>query len=310
MIDKENIKKDLESRQYTQGKIAKRNSCGISTVRRVAKRFDLLPGQGIKNYWQFTKVTKELCYLIGAYLTDGYVKKEYKTENIRQFGLNCVDEDFANHVELCINEIGLKTSRSISNNSHRLGRKPQFVVSCYSSMFAQWLYDITENKSKIPDFIFNATQECLLEFVAACIDGDGSVDKSGSIRVANTSNWINDFPQLLDAINIRNRKRLKAILESGKKLYSVSIRRQDFRALDGECKIQRKQNRILNGKEQRTWRRPKRYKYTCPICNEKVMSRKNAQSCQKCYLKSEALKNRLRNQASKAGIAGCKARWG
>ena len=310
MIDKNGIIQDLKSRKYTQGQIAQRHGCSISTVFLVAKKHNLSPGQGVRNYWEFTEVTHKLSYLVGVYLTDGCITRGYESRKITAFRLQCADEDFAQYTQECISSIGLKFG--IGNYpSNGMGNKIRIVTSCYSSMFAQWLYDITDNKQKIPNLIFDSGEKCILEFIAACIDGDGGVEKDGSITVYNTSAWIFQFADLIRSIGIKTTgTKKKQSLESGKTLYKVSVRRSDFRELGGECKIKRKQDRILYGKDKRTWRRPKRYKYICPTCDEKVMSRKDAKQCQQCHFNSDELKERLRNQASKAGIAGCKARWG
>lgn len=318
MIDKSKVIKDLESRKYTQGQIAQRCNCSISTVARVAKKHDLSPGQGVRNYWEFMDVTPELCYLVGVYLTDGCVTKGYVSGKICSFALQCTDKDFAQYTQECIESVGLKFSVNTYQPKERIlnGRKVtptkmRIDTRCYSSLFAQWLYKVTDNKQKIPSLIFDSSEKCMLEFIAACIDGDGSVGKAGSIVLSNTYKWILQLEKLLGVANIKTRGlRISSVLESGKTMYRIGINRADFRKLGGECKIKRKQDRILYGKEERTWRRPRRYKYICPTCKEKVMSRKDAKQCQRCHFDSDELKERLRSQASKAGIAGCKARWG
>lgn len=310
MIDKQNIIKDIESRKYTHGVIATRNNCSIATVRRAAISIDKLPGQGIRNYWEFTKMTKELAYIIGTYLTDGYVRRR-DNRIISGIGLSCVDIEFADHFEYCINSIGLKSKRGTIEKFQSLGHQMQHVVFCYSSMFARWIYDVTKAKSRVPDCIFNASKECIVEFVAAIIDGDGSVGKDGSITVSNTQKFIIGFEDLIKSIGIRTfGVRIDSILDSGKIFYRIGVRRADFINVNGKCKISRKQDRIENAKDERTLRRPRRYKYVCPVCGITKMANKNANMCRDCYKNSDELKERLRNQASKAGIAGNKARWG
>lgn len=310
MIEKKNIILDIESRKYTQGEIATRNNCSITTVRRVAKAIDKLPGQGVKNYWEFIEMSNELAYIIGTYLTDGFVQIDCKSNSIRQIGLNCTDIEFADYFEHCINVIGLKTARGTKppkSEKHQL----QHTVYCYSSMFSKWIYNVTQAKNIIPDCIFNASKKHILEFIAALIDGDGTVGKDGSITISNTQKFILQLEELLNRVGIRtNGVRLESVLDSGKEFYRIGVRREDFRKLGGKCKIPRKQHNIENGKEERTWRRPKRYKYICPICGIEKMSRKDAQMCGDCYHKSDKFKEQLRSQASKAGIAGNKSRWG
>jgi len=310
MVDKEKITQDIKSRKYTQGEIASRNNCSITTVTRIAKSENISPGQGVKNYWEFTEMSKELAYIIGTYLTDGFVQRQYKKTNIRQIGLNCVDIEFADYFEYCINSIGLKCTRGTKppkSEKHKL----QYTVSCYSSMFSQWIYDVTQGKDIIPDVIFNSSKECIMEFLAAIIDGDGNVGKDGSITLSNTQKFILQLEDLLKIVEIRtNGARMNEILESGKEFYRIGIRREDFRNNGGFCKIPRKQHNVENGKEERTWRRPKRYTYVCPVCGKQIMKRKNAKMCGKCYHNSEELKERMKNQASKAGIAANKVRWG
>lgn len=298
------MKNLLESRNYTQQEIAKMLGCSDRTVQRYAKKSGLGIGQGRRHYWQFSENSVYLSYLLGIILTDGTV-----TKNKNQVSIYSTTPEIINHSDLCFDKINLKsTTKEIKHDEGHLGKKQSYRVSCYSSMFATWLSNVTSCKDIIPDFLFTSNPDCQLAFLAGIIDGDGRVDNSGSILVRATSEWLKQIPDILQPLGIRTGGyKTVSILDSGKTYRRVSIRRSDYRSIGGTCYHPIKKYRILHAKENRK-RTPKRIKYPCPTCNG-LMTNKNAISCRACYLKSERFHNHLKSIAKKGNIAANKSRW-
>lgn len=294
MIDKEEIRNLILTRRYTHSEIADMCQCSRATVQRFSRKEGIGTGQGVKNFWEFRQSSESLCFIIGAYLTDGYVSYHYKTKTPSTFGVAGIDLDFLDYVRDCLLDNGLKSSVSEVDVSRRLGNAPQRKVSAYSTMFATWLTDVCNKKSSIPDFIFDAPISHQVAFVSAAIDGDGSVSSDGTIKIRGIDHWLYDLVSLLGVMGIRTSGcQTETVLESGKPYFRVGIRREDFRALNPVCSIPRKQNRILYGVETRK-RTPKRHKYRCGTCGKMNVSRLDAIQCISCYTSSEDLHDRLR----------------
>lgn len=313
MVNHKQLLEDIQSRKYSQDEIAKRNNCSRSTVVRVIRTNHLGIGQGrrIFNVWRFSETSESLCYLMGIYITDGWIARNYNTRQVNQFSISSTTPEIIEHSKGCILAIGIQwRERKILPSGIHKGKKTQHAITTYSADFASWLYTICEDKSKIPGPVFNAPTPDKLAFLAGIIDGDGHVAKDGSIRIRGTDNWLSELPRLLETLNIRtsgfNRV---SILPTGKSYYGVSINRADFRALGGWCIVPSKMDRILNAKETRTERRPKRYKYPCVTCGEMKAARENHQ-CRNCYMASEKFHQHLIDIAPKGGKSGNAKRWG
>lgn len=308
MVNKESITQDLIARKLTQGEIARKNNCSITTVQRLAREEGLGLGRGRKNYWEFTQSSEALAYIIGAYLTDGFVRRSYRTKEPTQFSVSVTSYEFVAQVERCLDQCGLKPKRQ--QDIVRDDRLPRFTISTYCSMFATWIHNQCRGKAQIPDYLFSVPFTHQLAFLAGIIDGDGHVTKDGSIKIRGIDDWIKMLPTLLEHMQIRSSGlKVSELLKSGKAYFRVSIRRSDFRDKNGWCAIPEKQYRIVHAVETRTDRHPKRQTYVCPICGQNKMTIENAESCRECYLSSERLHQHLVNIAPKGGKAGNEARW-
>lgn len=252
MIDKTLILQDLRDRKLTQGQIAQKYGCGRATIVRLVKKHGLQIGRGISNYWTFTASSEALAYVIGAYITDGMIGRDHRTNKPKQLVLNSSTEEFTQHIHDCLTKLDMSPRLGIHHSPTRKGRSDLFSVAGYSSMFATWLLETCQGKSKIPTFLLHAPLSHQLAFLAGAIDGDGHVTKHGSIRIRGVDEWLKELPTLLAIMGIRTSGyKTEAILQSGKSYYRVSIKRADFRALGGWCIINAKRDRILNAKDTR-----------------------------------------------------------
>lgn len=126
-----------------------------------------------------------IAYLLGIYLTDGYVTKE----SVR---LRVIDKDIAeNFAEVGYKLFGkmpiIKKYPNKSKNGYK--SKPFYEVHIYSVQLGRWLINITDAKKKIPEFVYNMPIEWKREFLAGILDGDGWCSVSEKRRKNNpTSN--------------------------------------------------------------------------------------------------------------------------
>ena len=177
-INHTKLKKLLALKKYTYQEIADIVSCNITTVDRMAKKYNLQKGQGVKNYWEFSENSVFLSYLLGIVLTDGSIGKGYKNNKPNLVSVFLTTPEIINHSSFCFGKIGLKTTvKKINHGEGHLGKKEAYRLSNYSSMFALWLSNITCCKSIIPDFTFTSNAGCQLAFLAGIIDGDGMVSR-------------------------------------------------------------------------------------------------------------------------------------
>lgn len=310
MINKLAILAELEKRQFTQGEIAVRYGCSVATVGRIAHTYQLGIGRGIKNHWQFVESSEALCYVIGVYLTDGSLQKNYRNKHLRGFILASTSLEFITYTEQQLTLSGLKprqTASFVPQDGH--GKKERHAICAYSKMFADWLVNVCLGKSHIPEFLFNAPISHQVAFVCGAIDGDGHVTKNGSIRIRGIDTWLYELPQLLNQMNVRTSGcNVTEHLKSGKDYLAVSIRREDFRRLNPYCAIPEKQDRLFHAKS-RTLKKIKK-RYPCPICGENKMSKKNGRFCADCYRKSESFYDHLKHISPIGNKIANDIRWG
>lgn len=304
MIDHAAIANDLLERKLNQLEIAKKHDCSPSTVVRVAREIGFTIGRGVSNHWVFKEVSVELAYLIGVYLTDGSAHKA-------GFSHTSTSLEYATATEQCLDKCGIARSRTGIRRPHNSQHKIQYSVQSHCSMFSKWLKSVCAGKSQIPTVLWDAPIEHKVAFVCGAIDGDGHVTVDGGILIRGKDNWLRQLPEFLHQMGVRsNGVHVNEILPSGLEYLRVPIRRDDFRKLNPQLAIPEKQDRLMNAKNTRPERRPKRYKYPCPICGELKMSSPTRKYCRDCYMNSDEFHQHLINVAPLGSEAGNKARWG
>jgi DNA-binding transcriptional regulator WhiA len=231
------------SRQYSTSQVSILADVSRATVNRRIKYLGVGKGRGVKHLWVYDDMTTNLAYVIGAFITDGSLSREYQTRKIRGLQFHVVDNEFADHYEKCLRSIGLPANRYIVPISGKMKQIQQGIL-CSSSAFARWISDQTGiHKDRIPDCIIGANTECKNAFLAGVIDGDGHVTNKGCIRVRSTMQWIHDLPKVVEALGIRATQNTGKA-PNGKDYYMVSIHRGDFIKNSGHCFINRKLHRI------------------------------------------------------------------
>lgn len=245
---------ELNQKLLSHSQIAEKYNCSLSAISQIAKEHSLQFGRGKKYHWSFIDSTPEFAYLMGAFITDGYVGKNHRTKKPIQVTFSSVDIEFINRIQHCLEVCNLHPRRQKDNDriESRLGNKTQYVIATYVSDFANWALIETDSKSKIPAFLHSAPIADKVAFLSGVIDGDGYVAKEGTIRIREVDKWLSDLPEFCRSIGVRATDyELAELLPSGKEYMGVYIRRSDFMKLGGYCYIPEKQNRLTNGKDTR-----------------------------------------------------------
>ncbi len=314
MVNHQKIIQDLEDRRFTQDEIAKRNDCSLVTVGRIARKNGLQIGRGNRpaSLWGFSESSPELAYLVGAFITDGWIKKDYRSKKPKQVSISSTTPEFIDAIEQCALGIGLYPKRySIRPDARRKGNLEQRGLTICNTMFALWIYEAYKDKSQIPDFILSLSVSHKIAFIAGALDGDGSIAKTGEIRIRGVDHWLFQLPDLLRDMEIRcSNCRVERVLDSGKPYYAVQINRKDYLQQGGFCIIQQKQSHLQNPEKRNKKYHYTRRRYICPICGLMIMSRKDAISCNACFRKSDRFIEHCRRIAPIGGKRGNEARWG
>ncbi len=197
--------------------------------------------------------TKELAYFIGSLLGDGCLY-----EGKSSYQVSIVSEDF-DFCEKCFLIIYNLFNKKGTVRETRKGDKISYYSFrvCSKDIF-YFLREITENKSKIPKFIYRS-KEFKKSFCQGLMDSDGWISKvnasDGYIRYRvgfkNISCWTNKFKDILDDLSIRTGKMGKqSNIRSVIKAFTFTINTFDYCSKVGfrinrKIKIQKEYLNIL-----------------------------------------------------------------
>lgn len=313
-VDEHPIIGDILSRSMTASKIAEKYGVSVNIINRIIREHRIGIGRGKVHVWNYTTMSPELAYIAGAYITDGWIKFEYKTKTPRQMSIAVTSEEFSRTVYEYLRVIGCKSTIKYNDKIHpsRKGKKPQWITYTCASDFCKWIYEATQNKQKIPDEIMASDANCKIAFLCGVIDGDGHLDAyDGLISVSNCDTFLFDLPALLDSLEVKHSDvTVRKILPSGLTLWRVAINRKDFLCHNPTLYVTHKQARLYGD----LLKKPKRKnrvckKYPCSNCGQVIASKPDA-LCNACYRTSDLLLSRLREQSSRAGVQANIVRWG
>lgn len=116
------------------------------------------------------------CYWIGFIMADGHI---YKNRNI-QINLSTTDEG---HISKIKNHIG-EVKMFISKTNIRVT-----ISDVETCRFLTNKFSWKSNKTKNPVVIPEMTEDCLFSMIIGFIDGDGSINKRGLIKVKCDRSW-------------------------------------------------------------------------------------------------------------------------
>lgn len=148
-------------------------------------------------------------YLTGVYLGDGCV---YNHQGYLVFVLSVKDQDFAHATRDALKRLSSHTVSICGFQDRRFaGAAPAHRLRCGDPKLAQALRDQTDNKQRIPDWLFDAPTEQRLAFVAGLMDSEGYVclkdnRQGATLGFKSTDVWFEDFLRLLQSLGIMHGK--------------------------------------------------------------------------------------------------------
>lgn len=173
-----------------------------------------LPYQSVKiggisflENWQ--SAGKSYAYILGAYLGDGCVTNAHKK---LIFKLNTIDRDFAEAVKYHLSQISDKPVHVHQYTDNRWSKPSVYNhVTCSDHELCVFLREQTNNKMKIPEYVFEWDNEMLSFFIVGLMDSEGYVAENRTIKKDCTQltnkrffmgfkccdPWIYDFVELL-----------------------------------------------------------------------------------------------------------------
>lgn len=124
-----------------------------------------------------------LAYFLGAFLGDGCAYSNKKKHSYSVYIYPGLCEGFANKCSNCLKEIGLNPHIYLRKSPSLLkrGYRPQWMVTCYSKVFVEWLQGLS--LEKLGKML--TSDELKLEFVRGFADAEGTTSvKRKSVRLA------------------------------------------------------------------------------------------------------------------------------
>lgn len=192
---------------------------------------------------------KALAYITGVYLGDGCVTR-HPSYSVR-FRLNTIDYDFAEHTNNALYELLGRKAKKIYVYEVKKSSKPNCSVSLGCKELCDFLEEETQQKQKIPSYVYSYNKEYLLEFTAGLMDSEGSVtihkdkERTISIRFKSTSVWTPDFNALLQSLGAKTSLTKEPPYKPWyKEPYNIRITTKSFIKTGMYFKIKRKQDRI------------------------------------------------------------------
>lgn len=196
---------------------------------------------------------KSFSYLLGVYLGDGCVTH---IQGYDRFRLNTIDKDFAEATAKAIRKLTGK--RCKVNGPYQDNRysqsKPQYMLASCDADLCRVLKEETDDKQKIPEWVFTADKDNRLAFIAGLMDSEGFVAESKRnptnrrffMGFKSTDPWVLDFVRLLEKSGIRTGKvRTEKPRKDGYREPTVfNIKMQSWIDAGAYFNISRKQDRV------------------------------------------------------------------
>ena len=158
---------------------------------------------------------KDYAYILGVYLGDGCVQNfldhKSKAERIK-FRLNTIDDDFAQATKAALNAL---SDYKVTICKHSVkGGQDNYALVHGDRELCERLVSETNKKQQIPAWVFDASREEKLAFVAGLMDSEGFVTRKKDPRSRSTNRsycmgfkscdvWVPEFLRLLDILGVR-----------------------------------------------------------------------------------------------------------
>jgi intein-encoded DNA endonuclease-like protein len=149
---------------------------------------------------------KSFAYILGVYLGDGCITNQSNRDTL-VFKMNTIDYDFAVAVESALIELGYNPSIKKHENVKYTQGFIYHIASYTCHDLGLILREDTNNKTIIPEYVFNWPIENIKNFITGLMDSDGFVSHSKTqnkfcMGFKKTSQWVPEFHRLLNSIGI------------------------------------------------------------------------------------------------------------
>lgn len=201
---------------------------------------------------------KNFAYILGVFMGDGCVTNQHKVRKV--FKMNTIDEDFAIAVKTALENLNTKYKPYIMTyQDKRPNRNPGYTVYCVDQELSDKLVFDTNDKTKIPEYVFNWSEDLKKYFIVGLMDSEGYVAQKKTIpkdckRLTDRSffmgfkvcdPWALDFAKILNSIGIKIGKIRYEKSYNGTKIpIHFGIKMQSWVEKNMWFNIERKQNRV------------------------------------------------------------------
>jgi DNA-binding transcriptional regulator WhiA len=194
---------------------------------------------------------KSFAYILGTYLSDGCVTKEYG-KNV--FRLEVMDEDYAIAFFNALKRYGVNHLKSYKIKNERYKRGYSFFVVTRDNDLCERLLLETNRKSIIPSYVFKWDKHIKREFIAGMMDGEGYASKRKKPLRNGSQNYqlgigmeyklLEQFKRILQSVGVSVGKFTFAKKVVNKQVASISLNIKSWHEAGCYFYIQRHQSRI------------------------------------------------------------------
>ena len=144
-------------------------------------KFKPSKNEKIRNEFNPKKITKEIAYLIGLYISEGSVYKKFNKKN--NFIGGSVTITCGDNVSKGIKDAGLHFTKTKGDNLHYYISSKNFIE------FLEYVgFDLSKKEKEIPSRVLEMSKENIAEMLKGIFDGDGYSRKDkGSIGISLSS---------------------------------------------------------------------------------------------------------------------------
>ena len=203
----------------------------------------------------FVYDSDDILYLLGVYFGDGSIRHR---DNNYEFSLGTIDYEMAEKIANIVEDI-----RGIRPNiTGKVEVKKMFYrLSFGYENLLKWIYEETNNKQKIPEFLFSLPDKKLKYFLAGYMDTDGFVCERKNKLAKSDRNmgwsagwntvslWADDMRRLFNKVGILSgsfRKRRPDDNPKHKDRYDCNLLIESFAKSGLPLVVKRKQQRVEN----------------------------------------------------------------
>lgn len=133
------------------------------------------------NYIDGQSADKDYAYVLGVYIGDGCISKPKNTKNKWSLQLEVIDKDFAEEFATCLERLGSKVLRYFDYEYPSRPHSFFHRVVCRNHDLIKTFLRDTDNKKKIPEYVYKWSRENQMKFIEGIMDSEGYISKRTQI---------------------------------------------------------------------------------------------------------------------------------